>query len=133
MNMTWMMMTMMIAMMTMRTWPEEGRRMPMLARVRRAGGREINLVKIAIITVIKMMMMMMMMMMTIGRWGAEAEDSALLVWTGRTRRPKVVIITMRMMMMMSRLMKKRTIQMGPRWRARMTITAVFQWPSEAKT
>ena len=26
-----------------------------------------------------------------------------------------------------------TIQMGPRWRARMTITAVFQWPREAKT
>ena len=31
--------------MTMRlmTWPEEGRRMPMVARVRRAGGREISL------------------------------------------------------------------------------------------
>merc|ERR1719460_2700316 len=26
-----------------------------------------------------------------------------------------------------------TIQMGPRWRARMTMTAVFQWPREAKT
>ena len=28
-----------------RTWPEEGRRIPMLARVSRVGGREINLDK----------------------------------------------------------------------------------------
>ena len=28
-----------------RTWPEEGRRIPMLARLSKAGGREINLDK----------------------------------------------------------------------------------------
>ena len=38
-----------------------------------------------------------------------------------------------MAMTLTMKMLKLTIQMGPRWRARMTITAVFQWPREAKT
>ena len=44
-----MMMMAMMATMRLRTWPEEGRRMPTLARVRRAGGREINLVMMMMI------------------------------------------------------------------------------------
>ena len=43
------MMMMAMAMVRLRTWPEEGRRMPTLARVRRAGGREINLVMMTMI------------------------------------------------------------------------------------
>ena len=75
----------MMAMMRLRTWPEEGRRMPTLARVRRAGGREINLVMMRMIreataAVYKItVMIIMMMIMTIERWGVEVEDSALLI------------------------------------------------------
>ena len=59
--------------------------MPTLARVRRAGGREINLVMMmmtreATALVYKLMMIMIMMMiMTIEMWGVEVEDSALLI------------------------------------------------------
>ena len=78
------MMMMAMAKMRMRTWPEEGRRMPTLARVRRAGGREINLVMMMMIreataAVYKIMVMIIMMIMTIERWGVEVEDSALLI------------------------------------------------------
>ena len=77
----------------------------------------------------------MMMMRTIGRSASAEEGSALLVWRGRIRTPQMMIIVMMMMMMMMMTMGMDilTIQMGPRWRARMTMTAVFQWPREAKT
>ena len=78
---------------------------------------------------------MMTMMRTIGRLASAEEGSALSVWRGRIRTPQMMIIVMMMMMMMMMTMGMDilTIQMGPRWRARMTMTAVFQWPREAKT
>ena len=81
---------------------------------------------------------MMTMMRTIGRLASVEEGSALLVWRGRSRTPQMmmmmmIIVMMMMMMMMTMGMDILTIQMGPRWRARMTMTAVFQWPREAKT
>ena len=87
----------------------------------------------------------MTMMRTIGRLASAEEGSALSVWRGRIRTPQMMIIVMMMMMMMMTMtvtmtmmmmtmgMDILTIQMGPRWRARMTMTAVFQWPREAKT
>ena len=77
----------------------------------------------------------MTMMRTIGRLASAEEGSALSVWRGRSRTPQMMMmmIIIVMMMMMTMQMDILTIQMGPRWRARMTMTAVFQWPREAKT